>query len=629
MLRIRNKISLLTLLFVILECCKVYSAKPVKNVLIIFSWSSSLPAYQGMMEGFNAAFSEEPGVTCNLAIEYLDLNRPGSDIVVKTIVGLYNDNYKNIPLDLVIIVGPNGYPVLKENGLKALDQTPVICVDNDTLINDNLLYPQNPDMVKISLNYDFRPTLETAFSLFPGFRDIYVISGISPMDSYYLNKFRISAKNFSKDHSFSYYSNLSVDSLIRRVEKIPRKSLVFVPSYFRDRDGVLISTSDVIAILARRSKAPVLPLADGFTTRKGALGGYVFSFRNVGKEIGRIANHMLKGTSADDIKVRYKTFYEDVYDWDQVKRWNLTQSRLIPSDSLFYYKPVGFWRIYRWYILALFLFLISQTIFIIYLVRLNRRQKETARQKAEAENIYQELVREDRLLKMVELTASLSHELNQPLTAILYNAQAGKRFLKSGTIDPRQAEEIFDYIIEDDKRAGGIISSVKNLMKLDNREMENLNLGDLIQETVDIFKSEYIRKNVTLKVTIPKIPAWIYGEKILLQQVIMNFCRNAINAMEKIDPENRLLEITLKTVKSHVTLSVRDSGCGIDPEIKEKLFRPFVTNSKKGFGIGLALSRTIIEKHHGEIWAENHPEGGAEFCFRLKAKKDDLDRPHG
>ena len=339
--------------------------------------------------------------------------------------------------------------------------------------------------------------------------------------------------------------------------------------------------------------------------------------------MGRIANLMLQGTSADDIKIHYKTFYEDIYDWDELTRWGLTQSKVIPSDSIFLYRTAGFWRIYRWYIMAVFLFLISQSFLIVYLVRLTRRQKETARQKAETENIYQEMVREDRLLKMVELTASLSHELNQPLTAILYNAQAGKRFLKSGTIDPQQAEEIFDYIIEDDKRAGGIISSVKNLMKLDNRVKENLNMAELIQETVSIFKSEYIRKNVTVNVSFPAKPAWIFGEKILLQQVILNFFRNALNAMEKNASDNKFLEIDLKSTKSYVIVSVRDSGCGIDPEIKDKLFKPFVTNSKKGFGIGLALSRTIIEKHHGEIWAENRPEGGAEFCFRLKAIREE------
>jgi len=623
MQKISNKIFFRILFFILLVPCEAYSAKPIKTVLIFFSWNSNLPAYQNMLEGFNDIFSEEPGVTCNLAIEYLDLSRPGNEIVVRTIVDLYNDKYKNIPIDLLVIVGPNGYPVLKQYGLKALENTPILCVDNENLINDSTRFPPGPNMVKISLNYDFYPTLKTAFSLFPDYREVYVVNGSTPIDSYYLDKFKIAVRRFDTTYNVRYFSNYSMDSIIPAVENIPRKSLLFVPSFYRDKNGLPYTTSDVMAILARRSKAPVMSISDVFILRKGALGGFVISFRNIGKEMGRVANLLLQGTAPGDIKIHNRTFYEDIYDWDEVTRWGLTHSKVIPADSIFVYKPGSFWRIYRWYILAVLLFLVSQTVFIMYLVKLNRRQKVTARQKAETENIYHEMVREDRLLKMVELTASLSHELNQPLTAILYNAQAGKRFLKSGTIDPQRAEEIFDYIIEDDKRAGGIISSVKNLMKLDNREQENLNVAQLIQETVNIFKSEYIRKNVTVKVSIPAKPAWIHGEKILLQQVILNFSRNALNAMEKNSPGNKFLEIGFRTSKSHVTISVRDSGCGIDPEIKDKLFRPFVTSSKKGFGIGLALSRTIIEKHHGEIWAENHPEGGAEFSFRLKVIREE------
>ena len=178
-----------------------------------------------MLEGFEAAFSEEPGVTCNLAIEYLDLSRPGNEIVVKTIVDLYNDKYDNIPIDLLVIVGPDGYPVLKEYGLKALENTPILCVDNENLINDSLMYPASPNMVKISLDYDFYPTLKNAFSLFPEYKDVYVINGITPMDSYYLNKFKIASGTFDNSHSFIYYSNLSMDSLIQPWKTYPGKAL--------------------------------------------------------------------------------------------------------------------------------------------------------------------------------------------------------------------------------------------------------------------------------------------------------------------------------------------------------------------------------------------------------------------
>jgi signal transduction histidine kinase len=600
----------------------VYSTPRIKNVVIFFSWNATLPAYQKMLEGFYSSFSEEIGVTCNLSIEYLDIRKSQNEIYVQSIVDLYNNKYKDIPIDLLIIVGPSGYNILKSFELNALKNTPTIYVENDDLTNDTIRFPLQENIVEIELHYDFFNTLKTSFGLFPDYKDVYVISGITPLDVYYINRLKIAAVSFEDKHTIRYVSNLSMDSLLLLVENLPQKTLVVVPSFYLDKNGIPYSTSDVIAILARHSSVPILPVADIFTSRKGGLGGHLFSFTKVGKEMGRVSSLILGGTSVKNIKIRSGNFYENVYDWQEVNRWGLAKSKLIPVDSVFYYKPNSFLAEYRLYIMAAFIFLIFQTLFIMYLVRMNRRQKETALQKLETEKVYRDLVREDRLLKMVELTASLSHELNQPLTAILFNAQAGKRFLKTGIMDLKQAEEIFDNIIEDDKRAGGIISSVKNMMKLENREMCNVNLTSLIQDTVDIFNSEAITKSVTIKVELTANPVWIFGERVQLQQVLLNLFRNAMNAMENNAPENKILEISLKLAKASVTVSVRDTGSGIDPAIKDKLFKAFVTGSKNGFGIGLTISRTIIENHHGEIWAANLPGSGAEFSFRLKVIRE-------
>jgi two-component system sensor kinase FixL len=254
---------------------------------------------------------------------------------------------------------------------------------------------------------------------------------------------------------------------------------------------------------------------------------------------------------------------------------------------------------------------------------LNKSQKVLAAQKSETENLHREVIREDRMSTMAELTASLSHELNQPLTAILYSAQAGKRFLESEKLDPGQAREIFDNIIEDDKRAAGLISSVRSLMKLETREKEKVNLNSLIRNTVNIFHSEAVKQNIHIIQPHHIEPVFVFGDKIQLQQVILNFMSNAALAMKKIATELKIIEIRLLPDKNFVTVSVRDSGPGIDPAIKDKLFKPFVTSRKNGFGIGLALSRSIIENHNGEIRAENIPGGGAEFSFKLAIVKDE------
>lgn len=307
-----------------------------------------------------------------------------------------------------------------------------------------------------------------------------------------------------------------------------------------------------------------------------------------------------------------------MYDWQVLKKWDLIDSKAIPSDSMMFNKDENFIIEYGWYLLGAFLFLISQTFLITYLFILNGKQRGVARQHIENEQLYRELVREDRLSRMSELTASLSHELNQPLTAILYNAQAGKRFLETGKLDDNRAAEIFENIIEDDKRAGGLISSVRSLMKLENREKEKINLSSLIQETENLFSSEAIAKHVHISLKMQGDPAFVFGDKIQLQQVLLNLLFNATNSMESNSPENKEIEIIQQLENGYVTVSIRDSGQGIEDSIKEKLFKPFVTSGTKGLGIGLAVSRSIIEAHSGVIRAENLAGGGAEFSFKLQ-----------
>jgi C4-dicarboxylate-specific signal transduction histidine kinase len=224
---------------------------------------------------------------------------------------------------------------------------------------------------------------------------------------------------------------------------------------------------------------------------------------------------------------------------------------------------------------------------------------------------------------MAELTASLSHELNQPLTAILYNAQAGNLFLKSGKLDEAQAREIFDNIIEDDKRAGGIISGIRNLMKSEDRENETFNLQDVIQDTINIYHSEAVQHNIQVVFSQSDYPVLVSGDRIQLQQVLLNLLSNATRAMKSTAMPQKKIEIKQRLTNGSVTVFVRDYGTGISDSIKDKLFKPFITNHNSGLGIGLSISRSIIERHHGTIKAENAEGGGAEFFFTLKIMKDE------
>jgi len=579
---------------------------------------ANLPAYANLLEGIRSSLSEGSAEPYNLLTEYLDLGRSKDEEHARHLVELYNEKFQHNKPDLLITFGPFTYSLLTKFGLEALKTTPSINVDSDPLVEIGSPPMPNPNGIFINIKIRVRETLNHAFDLFPKYREVYVITGNSNTDFYFTGLLKKNAADFKPTHHFTFINGITLDSMLLVVGKIPSQSIVIIPLYLADKNNVPYSTPEAIRIISENCNAPVFPIFDSFIKTNGGIGGFLFSYIYVGKETGRIAKEIFDGKPLREIIVHKEGFYQYMYDWRQLKKWHLLDSKSIPSESIYFNREHDFIAEYKWYILTGILFLILETFLIIYLFKLIIRQKAIGKQKTEAEDLYRVLVREERMMRMVELTASLSHELNQPLTAILYSAQAGDRFLESGKLDYNQAKEIFSNIIEDDKRAAALISSVKSLMKLENREKENVNISTLIQETLYIFHSEAIKQNIQVNYEQDHIPVFIFGDKIQIQQVILNFLFNAALAMESRDPGHRIVEISQKLSKGKVIVSVRDSGPGIDDAVKDKLFKAFVTTRSSGFGIGLAVSRSIIEKHNGTIWANNLPEGGAEFSFSLE-----------
>ena len=515
--------------------------------------------------------------------------------------------------------------VLKKYGFEALKKSKIVSIEFDSLATDQGLLPSE-NVTTVILKFRFAETIQKACNLFPLCKNIFVISGCSPTDKYFTSLVRAGSGSLENKYNLVFITDLPLDSTLKFVSKIPENSIVIVPTFLSDKNGIQFSTPEIIGLLSTNCNSPIFPVFDSFIKREGGVGGYVFSFNSLGKETSRIAKEILKGIPMGKIVFNYAGLYQNIFDWRVLKKWGLLNSKVLPSDSIYYYKEPDFISEYKWYILAGLLFLVLETFLIVYLYKLNVRQKEIVRQKIEAENLYRIIVREERLMMMVELTASLSHELSQPLTAILYNAQACVRFLKMEKPDSDQIEEILLKIINDDKRAGNLISSVRSLMKLEMRDKELVNLNSVIQDSLVIFKSEALNKNIRIINHLPDRKVFVFGDKIQLEQVLLNFLYNAGHAIENCDLDKRIIEIFQHINKDTVRVSVQDSGKGIEVEIKEKLFKPFVTTRENGFGIGLAVSRSIIENHNGEIWAKNIPGGGAEFSFRLKIMKDEANR---
>jgi PAS domain S-box-containing protein len=233
-----------------------------------------------------------------------------------------------------------------------------------------------------------------------------------------------------------------------------------------------------------------------------------------------------------------------------------------------------------------------------------------------------ELQRTERLLRMGELTASLAHELNQPLTSILNNTRAALRFIQSDNLDLKELAEILQDIADDDKRAGNIIRSLRSMVKLEVGERELTAINDVLSEVVALFHSEAIIRGIKVETDFAASLPPIQVDKVQLQQVIINLMMNAADAMLDLSKNRRIDIRTQTTNNGGVLVAIRDFGPGIDEKGLARIFEPFFTTKRSGLGLGLSLSRSIIEGQGGHIWAENNPEGGATFCFDLPGVSD-------
>ncbi len=236
-----------------------------------------------------------------------------------------------------------------------------------------------------------------------------------------------------------------------------------------------------------------------------------------------------------------------------------------------------------------------------------------------AEQLGAEIAYSTRAAMLGELTAALAHELNQPLTAILSNAQAARRFIATGMIDAAELRAILDDIIRDDKRAGGVIHNLRAMLNNVPVVSESCSLNDLVREVGEFLNGEMLGQRIELRKALePGLPC-VLAAPVEIQQVLVNLLLNAAHAMKDTPREARYIEIETRSENGTAKLSIRDHGCGIPEEHLHRIFNPFYSTKPSGLGMGLAICRRLIESHGGRINARNHESGGAIFSFSLPA----------
>jgi C4-dicarboxylate-specific signal transduction histidine kinase len=238
---------------------------------------------------------------------------------------------------------------------------------------------------------------------------------------------------------------------------------------------------------------------------------------------------------------------------------------------------------------------------------------EEALRKAQAE-----LAHVTRMTTLGELTASIAHEVNQPLAGIVANAEAGLRWLRRGTPDVDAACRSVEWIIEDGNRAGEVIRRVRALANKTSLEKVPLDVNDVVRETIPLVQRELINHQVLLRMELAPALPMILGDRVQLQQVIINLVMNGIEAMQSVTDRPR--ELVVRSGQDELgqaLISVADCGFGIAAENVDRLFNPFFTTKSGGMGMGLSICRSIIEAHGGRLWATANIPHGATFQFTI------------
>lgn len=221
-----------------------------------------------------------------------------------------------------------------------------------------------------------------------------------------------------------------------------------------------------------------------------------------------------------------------------------------------------------------------------------------------------------RVTTLSTLTASIAHEVNQPLSGIITNAGTCLRMLDANPPNVEGARETARRTIRDGNRASDVITRLRALFSKKEFSLESVDLNEATREVITLSRSELQRNRVVLESELADDLPNLTGDRVQLQQVILNLLRNASDAM--VDVHDRPRQLLVKTEQmdgDRVRLTVRDAGIGVDPQVVDKLFDAFYTTKRDGMGIGLSVSRSIIERHHGRLWAERNDGPGTTFAF--------------
>src|SRR4029077_16768726 len=514
---------------------------------------------------------------------------------------------------LIVAMGAPVTRFVLRNRARLFPSSPLLIATSDVRTYEDLALTANDTACPTI--YDPTVHIDHILRLLPETDHIAVaMTGASATEQFWNDLFQRALQRSFRRVTLEWFTHLTADDMVKRVAALPAHSAIFYPTIRVDGRGVPQEGDALLLRFIEQDRAPIFTHTDSLFGH-GIVGGPMFSSHEMADACAKVAVRLLNGETPGDIKIVPVGLAAPRYDWRQLQKWGIKDSLLPRGSEIFFREPTA-WERYSWQIALITAVILLQAGLISALLREHRRRRLA---EVQSRQRMAELARVIRFSTAGELTASIAHEINQPLGAILTNAETADVILQSSSPDIAELKDIVKDILRDDRRAGEVIRRMRSLLKKAPFELKSLDFNDLVGETVELVLA--VGRKVELVSVITRDALPILGDRIQLQQVILNLVANGIDAMKDTSTENRIVSIRTSRVEKFAELSVSDLGPGIPEDKLKEVFEPFFTSKAEGMGMGLSIARTIVEAHNGQIWAENRDNGGASFKLRLPLTK--------
>jgi C4-dicarboxylate-specific signal transduction histidine kinase len=467
--------------------------------------------------------------------------------------------------------------------------------------------------------FDPAATAEFILQLQPDTRRIVVLGGGGPYDQELLREARRRLAPLASRVEVAYAGGLTLEQARGEVARLPDRSAILFLTMSADAAGRRLVNVEALAAILATARVPTYSIAESYVGT-GIVGGVLISQQRGAEAVAELAVRALRGERTQDIPTA-ELGLQPMVDWRQLRRWRIREDRL-PAGTVVLHREPPVWEAYRWHIVGIVTLCVVQGVLIAGLLvqRTQRRRavEELLRSEAVAREQRQELAHLGRVAVLGELSGTMAHELNQPLAAILANAEAAQSFLAKGPAYSPKVQEALDGVVEADVRAGDIIKRLRSMLKRGEFQGQRLDLGEIAREALALADGDRRERDVQVATELaPGLPA-VFGDRVQLQQVLLNLIVNACDAMAAIPRPERLLTVaTSPRTNGSVVLSVEDRGTGIPDTDLERIFEPFQSTKAQGLGLGLSICRTIVSAHGGRLWAANNPQRGATLHLEL------------